>query len=581
MTNEELKTAINKELTSNKRGARANLEKNFPEYVPRVISATKFIPENDIMPFLQRVWHLVNGDTTSHQCKGNNRNRFISFSAGYQKHCPDRGCLCYADTKAKRKATTFERFGVENIMHCDEGKQRVKNAHFEKYGVENVFQSEFIKDKIKATNLKNYGFEYASQSVVVKDKMKSTNLERYGVEQSFQSEVIKDKIKNTNLERYGVEYSAQSNLIKDKMKATNLVRFGCEYAIGSNVVRDKIKSNTLKKYGVEFTTQIHIKELINLIETLDFWKQFNTYDDIVNYLYDKVSKKTIHNWTHKYRPDLVIETFISYPHKIINNFLTELNIEFKINTKQVITPLELDIYIPGYNLAIEVNGIYWHSESRGKDKNYHLNKLNKCNEIGVELLQFTDYDILNKTNILFSMIKAKLGLNTKIIANDCKIQVIDNETANKFHNNNSLYSYKPTEIHKGLIYNNELVTLISLDKSSDNYCEVINHVNLIDYDIIDSFSMLIKNLEYNGKLIFNDDRNYSNTVCESCNWKLESITNPNCYYTNDYENLYHQDVFQYHKLKTHDNNLTELENIKLNGYDRFWDCGNKVYSFIN
>ena len=32
-----------------------------------------------------------------------------------------------------------------------------------------------------------------------------------------------------------------------------------------------------------------------------------------------------------------------------------------------------------------------------------------------------------------------------------------------------------------------------------------------------------------------------------------------------------------HKLEMFDENLTEWENMQLNGYDRIWDCGNFVY----
>ncbi len=41
--------------------------------------------------------------------------------------------------------------------------------------------------------------------------------------------------------------------------------------------------------------------------------------------------------------------------------------------------------------------------------------------------------------------------------------------------------------------------------------------------------------------------------------------------------------FQKHKLKNilenFDPNLTEWENMQLNGFDRIWDCGNLVFSY--
>ena len=42
--------------------------------------------------------------------------------------------------------------------------------------------------------------------------------------------------------------------------------------------------------------------------------------------------------------------------------------------------------------------------------------------------------------------------------------------------------------------------------------------------------------------------------------------------------------FQKHKLKdkleTFDPNITEWENMKANGYDRIWDCGNMVFEKV-
>ena len=43
------------------------------------------------------------------------------------------------------------------------------------------------------------------------------------------------------------------------------------------------------------------------------------------------------------------------------------------NSRTIISPKELDIYIPQKNLAIEYDGLYWHDENHVENK-YHLNK---------------------------------------------------------------------------------------------------------------------------------------------------------------------------------------------------------------
>jgi hypothetical protein len=45
------------------------------------------------------------------------------------------------------------------------------------------------------------------------------------------------------------------------------------------------------------------------------------------------------------------------------------------NNRKILKGKELDIYLPDEKLAIEFDGIYWHSL---KDENYHLNKTKLC-----------------------------------------------------------------------------------------------------------------------------------------------------------------------------------------------------------
>lgn len=73
------------------------------------------------------------------------------------------------------------------------------------------------------------------------------------------------------------------------------------------------------------------------------------------------------------KPEIFLETFLK------NN-----KIEYLRKNKTIIKPLELDFYIPSENIAIEFNGIYWHSEITGqKNKNYHLNKTELCEKQGI------------------------------------------------------------------------------------------------------------------------------------------------------------------------------------------------------
>ena len=56
---------------------------------------------------------------------------------------------------------------------------------------------------------------------------------------------------------------------------------------------------------------------------------------------------------------------------------------------------EVDILISSLGIAFEFNGLRWHSEEFGKDKNYHLNKLNECNKQGIKLIQIFEDEYVN------------------------------------------------------------------------------------------------------------------------------------------------------------------------------------------
>ena len=94
----------------------------------------------------------------------------------------------------------------------------------------------------------------------------------------------------------------------------------------------------------------------------------------------------------------------SKPQEKIANFLRELGIEFVENTKRVLNPdksdgrkgWELDFWVPSKRVAIEVNGVYWHSDAYGKSDKYHLQKTLLAKKRGIRLFQFWDEEILHR-----------------------------------------------------------------------------------------------------------------------------------------------------------------------------------------
>lgn len=80
--------------------------------------------------------------------------------------------------------------------------------------------------------------------------------------------------------------------------------------------------------------------------------------------------------------------------KEVKTFISNVGIDYISNDKKVLRnpktnmSLELDIWIPQLNKAIECNGVYWHSKTM--KKNNDLLKIKLCEELGIDLLVLTD-----------------------------------------------------------------------------------------------------------------------------------------------------------------------------------------------
>ena len=122
---------------------------------------------------------------------------------------------------------------------------------------------------------------------------------------------------------------------------------------------------------------------------------------------------------------------------------------------------ELDIFIPDENLAIEVNGLYWHSD-KFRDKWYHFDKWNLCSQNNITLLTFYTDDLSNlrKRNIIFSKISHYLKNDTTVFARKCTLIPVEKNTAIDFCIDNHLEGFSiPYRNSKyiGLSFNENLL----------------------------------------------------------------------------------------------------------------------------
>ena len=109
--------------------------------------------------------------------------------------------------------------------------------------------------------------------------------------------------------------------------------------------------------------------------------------------------------------------------KLLEFIKQNYNGEIIENSKRIISPYEIDIYLPEKKLAFEFNGLYWHNELN-KSNDYHLMKTNMCEAQGIHLIHIYEDNWLYKQEIVKSMILNLLGKSERILATKCEIKEV-------------------------------------------------------------------------------------------------------------------------------------------------------------
>ena len=280
----------------------------------------------------------------------------------------------------------------------------------------------------------------------------------------------------------------------------------------------------------------------------------------------------------------------------IEDFLIKYNIKYTKNDRTIISPKELDFFIKNKNIAIECHGLYWHSEEKKKNKNFHLNKLNLCNQKNIKLIQIFEDEIVFKPKIVINRLKNVLGLiKYKIYARKCEVKEVSSDVCKKFLNKYHIQGSDKSSIKLGLYYNNRLVSIMTFAKSrislghKNNFWELVRFCSISNFTIVGGagklFNYFVKNYSNDNKIITFSDRRWSEgNFYEKIGFTYDHDSKPNYWYIKQNSvKRFHRFGFRKSKLITdgHPKNLTEKEITNSIGLYRIYDCGNKCYIFDN
>ncbi len=518
---------------------------------------------------------------------------------------------------AKMRNATFEKYGVTTPFALDEVKEKVVLLNKER--MQDKEKREQVVKKIKETTLKRFGVDNAMKCRKVYEKGVQKRVELYGTCNN------NEKIKKTKLERY----DDSGYLNKEKAKETLKNRFGVESPFESVEIKNKAVETVKKKYGVD-----------NVFKLKEFQKKAK---DVMRERYG-VDKFSLTGVQHRenYNKDFVEKNFIEDGYFKIEEALSYFNVNrssmdaFKrrndivvpnkhekhqmqnqiyefiksiyagdviCDTRKVISPLELDIYLPDLKLAIEFDGLMFHSVSTVEDdrslrgeimmKDYHKIKTDMCEELGIKLFHIFENEWLdlNKQAIWKSVIRNAIIQDNFIYARNCIVKSVDKTLKKKFLEENHLQGDCVSEINLGLFYKDGLVSLMTFGKprfsKKYNY-ELLRFCTKKDLQVRFAASKLLscfkKMMNKSTVLVSYANRRWSNGhLYELLGFeKQKTKVEPSYFYFRNNEKLLYSRIkFQKGKLKdileTFDESLSESENMFNNGFRKIYDSGSLTY----
>lgn len=259
------------------------------------------------------------------------------------------------------------------------------------------------------------------------------------------------------------------------------------------------------------------------------------------------------------------------------------------NERKIISPKEIDIYIPDLKIGIEYNGIYWHSKNT-TDKNQHLKKLELAKSKGIKLIQVFEDEYVNSKEIVLSKIRHLLGVEKqlpKIMGRKCKVSEISNSEAKEFLDKFHIQGYGTSTLHLGAFYEGELIAVMSFKKerTDSKTWELTRFAS--DYNYICQgvggklFKHFVVNNEPDTIKSFADRRwtvDEKGNIYVKLGFDFDGYTTPDYKYFNPSDGIKRQHKFGFRKQKLSRKynlplSMTENEMTEKLGYKKIYDCG--------
>lgn len=271
----------------------------------------------------------------------------------------------------------------------------------------------------------------------------------------------------------------------------------------------------------------------------------------------------------------------SHKEQDLINFIKELGFNTEDNVRGLLGDgRELDVYIPSKCIALEFNGLFWHSE-KYVDANYHYDKFKDSAEKGIQLIQIWEDDWLLKRDIVEGHVKQVLGVSDlpKIAARKTDVKVLLFSEARDFLDQYHIQGSANGSVYLGLLHKEELVAVAVLKNRGSGDYELVRYAT--SANVQGGHSKLVKyferNYEYDKLITFADLTFGNGNLYRSTGWTEDLTLPPDYSYivegVREHKFNYRKKRFKEDPELEYVEGLTERELAQLNGMTRIYDAG--------
>lgn len=358
----------------------------------------------------------------------------------------------------------------------------------------------------------------------------------------------------------------------------------CRYELrkGNNLTREEFLKRAIKIHGDKYDySKVSFENTHDKITI-----KCKKHGEFTQYVYDHLNG---HGCPHC---AMLVSKAEEEIYKFICNIVGWKNVISR--DRSVLDGKELDIYIPSMKIAIEYNSLLWHSEDKGKGRNYHLNKTEECNKKGIKLIQIFEDEYLQKKDLVFSKLSHLLGKEENlpsIMARKCEIMKIHNDIAKEFLERFHIQGYSNSTLSYGAYFKDILVGVMTFTKTGEEGKWVLSRFatnNTYKYSGLGSkmFKFFIKENNPISVKSFADRRWTvdTNNLYQKMGFTLTEVLKPDYKYISKVNpqrrihkfNLRKKEIYRKYNLPM---SMTESQMVEILGLSKIWDCGLYKYEW--